>query len=192
MSDAVAALMERVYHRGRILAVLTDVHTGAEEIHYGDLYDAPKAPNPEGPNRVTTAGELYYAQKSCGETPSQFTSPAMELGTAGNTPAAGSTRADVTTKVSSSLKQIDATYPKTNDGDTENTGRAADVISWRTSYLTTEANASSIDRAIITNYASGSPGSTEPLLMYGVFGTPFTKTSSQTLKVFVNHTPTGV
>ena len=60
----------------------------------------------------------------------------------------------------------------------------ADVL-----FLTTEANGVNITDLIITNPAHGA---SEKLLMWSQGFTPFTKTTSNTLTAFVNHTSTGV
>lgn len=144
-------------------------------------------------NLITTAGLTHYAQRGAGETPTNFngtTNTAIVLGTAGNAPAAGSDYADITTKVTGSLKQLTTGYPTSNDSDSDNTGSGATVTTFQVSYLTSEANASNIDRVAVTNWASGSPGTNEPLLMYATVSS-FTKTSSDTLKMIINHTKTS-
>jgi len=159
---------------GRIVAVLKNVDTGEERVI-------------ESNNLVTDAGEIHYAQKIPGETPTNAFG-ILELGSAGTAPAATSNRSAVTTKVASSQKAFDAGYPKSNDGDADNTGSGTNVVSYLVSYGTGEANDGAIDRCIITN---ATPGATEPVLMYATF-TAFAKTSSDTLKFFVNHTLAGV
>ncbi|HEU4895116.1 MAG TPA: hypothetical protein VFT85_04705, partial [Acidimicrobiia bacterium] len=146
-------------------------------------------------NIVTDAGDLYYAQRGSAETPTNFTSGAtfdgiMELyNGASSAPAKSNNRSNLTGLVTGSAKAMDSTYPKTNDGDADNTGAGTDIVTYRVSYTTGEANASSIADVIITN---PTPGASEPLLMHAEFGSPFTKTSSDTLKVFVNHQMNGV
>lgn len=150
-----------------------------------------------GHNIVTNDGDLFYAYRSVDAQPTDglFTDGAaktfdgiMELGTAGATPGKTSNRSNVTTKVASSQQAIDGTYPTINDGDTDNTGAGVDIATYRVSYATGAANDTGIDRVIITN---PSPGASEVLLMYGTL-TSFNKTSSDTLKMFVNHEMLGV
>lgn len=155
--------------KGYVVAVLENVKTGKKRVF-------------KSKNIVCTTGEIYYAERGAGASPTNAFG-IFELGTAGNAPAAGSTRVDVTSKVASSQKAHDSTYPKANDGDSDNTGAGVDVTSYRVSYTTGEANSAGINRVIITN---ASPGASEPLLMYAEF-TAFTKTSADTLKMFVNH-----
>ncbi len=162
---------------GRVTAVLTNVYTGKVRVH-------------ETTNLVTIVGDIHYAQAAVGETPTNdFQNGLMELyNGASAAPAQGNDRSNMTGLVSGSAKAFDTNYPKTNDGDADNTGAGTDVATFLVSYATGEANASNIDDVIITNSA---PGASEPLLMHAEFAAPFTKTSSDTLKVFVNHTFEG-
>lgn len=147
-------------------------------------------------NLVTDAGDRYYAElavigfQGSGSPTNSF--QYLELGTAGNTPTKSSDRSDVTSKVSSSIKVVSSGYPTTNDTDTLNTGAGVDIISWKFEYGTAEANASGIDRCIITN--GPSPGASEAVLNYGdsFTGGSFTKTSNDLLTVYVNHRLNGV
>ena len=65
-------------------------------------------------NIVTNDGDLYYAQKAAGESPtSDFggCNGRMELRTGSATPAKGDAYAQVATPVTASRKAIDANYP---------------------------------------------------------------------------------
>jgi len=144
-------------------------------------------------NIVTNDGDLFYAQQAVGETPtSDFdgSSGRMELRTGTVTPAKGDTYTTVTTPVTSSRKIIDSTYPKTNDGDSDNTGSGTDIVTWRTSWTTSDFNATSIIGGCI-HVGGASPSSGSKLLTHFSI-TSFDKTSSDTLKIFVNHTFNGV
>lgn len=150
----------------------------------------------ESKNIVTDAGDLFYAQRGVNSLPTNFTDGAgafdgiMELyNGASGAPAKGNNRSSLAGLVTGSAKVIDATYPRLNDGDTDNTGAGTDIVTYRVSYLTSEANAANIADVIITN---PSPGASEALLMHAEFAAAFTKTSSDTLKVFVNHQMNGV
>lgn len=166
---------------GTVLAVLRNEEAGMELII-------------PGLNIVTDAGDLYYAERGCNETPTNFTTGAtwdgiMELyNGASAAPAKGNDRSDMAGLVTGSAQDIDATYPQTNDADGDNTGAGVDIVTYRRSYTTAQANAATISDVIITN---PTPGASEPLLNQAEF-TPFTKTSSDTLKVFVNHEMLGV
>jgi len=144
-------------------------------------------------NIVTNDGDLYYAQKSVGGTPtSDFggSDGRMELRTGSATPAKAHVYSDVTTPVTASRKAKDNTYPKTADDDSDNTGAGADIVTWRTSWTTSDFNATAIIGGCF--HAGGaSPASGAKLLTHFSI-TSFNKTASDTLKIFVNHTFNGV
>lgn len=142
-----------------------------------------------GLNIVTTKGDKYYAQKAMGETPTDDfagTNAGMRLGTGSTTPTKSD--GDVTTENSAGRHAKDSTYPKTNDGDTDNTGAGVAVATWRYSYTTAEGNITSINEGAIVDNRTTPTGA----LTHFLFAASFTKTSSDTLKVFVNHSLTGV
>ena len=85
---------------------------------------------------------------------------------------------------------IDNNYPKTNDGDSDNTGAGTDIVTWRTSWTTGDFNANAIIGGCI-HVGAASPASGTKLLSHFSI-TSFNKTSSDTLKIFVNHTFNGV
>ena len=76
-----------------------------------------------------------------------------------------------------------------NDGDSDNTGAGTDIITYKVSYTTAEANLADITDGILTN---PSPGASEPVITHFEFTASFTKTSADTLKVFINHRMNGV
>ena len=139
-------------------------------------------------NIVTNDGDLYYAQSAVAETPTDdFDAAAagLRLGTASTAPV--KTNTDVTTEDSNGRLAIDATYPKTNDGDSDNTGAGTDIVTWRFSYSTSEGNITGIaEGAIVDNRTTPTAA-----LTHFLFAASFNKTSSDTLKVFVNHTFNG-
>lgn len=137
-------------------------------------------------NIVTDAGDLFYAQLMAGEaTTNSFTT--HELGSAG-TPAKGANRSAFT-PIASTQKLQAATYPKTNDGDADNTGAGTDIRTTLASYAKGDFTAASITHGWVTN---PTPGASEPLLTGYAFAAGFGKTSNDTLKVFVNHEALGV
>ena len=144
-------------------------------------------------NIVTNDGDLFYAQQAVAETPTtdfDGSNSRMELRTGSATPAKTDTYQQVTTPVTSSRKAIDSGYPKTNDNDSDNTGAGTDIVTWRTSWTTSDFNATGIVGGCI-QVGGGSPASgTKLLTHYSI--TSFDKTASDTLKIFVNHTFTGV
>ena len=160
-----------------VVALLTDVRTGKQRAIPGS-------------NIVTNAGDLYYAQKAAGETPTKdFPAGGMRLGTSGTTPQ--KTDVGVTSENSAGRKLFstsDGTYPKTNDDDADNTGSGTDVVTWRMSYGTAEANITGIQELAIVDSITNPTAA----LTHALFSPSFNKTVNDTLKVFVNHTFNGV
>src|SRR3990172_3462182 len=107
----------------------------------------------------------------------------MRLGNGGSAPIKSDS--DVTTFVGTGLA-IDGTYPKTNDGDASNTGAGIDIVSWKSTWATGQNNVQMQEGAITDH-----PSTPTEALCHFLF-TQFTKTSSQTLAVFVNHEMLGV
>jgi hypothetical protein len=181
-ADGPEALLSHVIST-RVVVVLEDAETGLRRTHITK-------------NIVTDAGDLFYAQRAVGTLPTNFTDGSgvfdgiIELyNGASASPAKGNTRANLAGLVSGSAKALTAGYPKINDADADNTGAGVDIVTYAVSYTKLEANASNIADIIITN---PSPGASEPVMMHAEFGTPFTKTSNDTLKVFINHTLNGI
>lgn len=137
-------------------------------------------------NIVTDAGDTFYAQMGAGEvTTNAFGVQAMATaGTPGKSANYGGF-----TPIAGSVKAHTATYPKTADGDTDNTGAGVDIVSYLVSYSKADFNDPAISHGVITN---ATPGGTEPLLTGYAFLAPFAKTANDTLKVFVNHEMLGV
>ena len=146
-----------------------------------------------GKNIVTNDGDLYYAQQAVetGTPTSDFggSDGRMELRTGSATPAKGHVYSDVTTPVTASRKAIDAGYPKVSDSDSDNTGSGTDIVTWRTSWTTSDFNANAIIGGCI-HVGGASPASGAKLLTHFSL-TSFNKTSSDTLKIIVNHTFNG-
>lgn len=142
-----------------------------------------------GKNIVTDAGDQYYAELGAAETVTNFLAPDMVLTTAQNAPSKTTDFSDLTTIPAGGTQDIDATYPQTSDSDTDNPGTTGiDITTWRRSWVTGNANGTIIGIAILQSAASG----TDPLLMHAAFGASFVKTSSDTLKTYVNHRFNGV
>ena len=143
-------------------------------------------------NLVTNDGEIFYAKQGAGETPAtneNFQSGRFEIGTTAYTEAETDTfnEFDVsgTSKISGSRQTFTSGYPKTNDtGDTDNTGDAADAVSYAVNYTAASWNDTDVEQGVIHDNAT--PVTTTKLLCAFSF-TSFAKTSSDTLKIFVNH-----
>lgn len=136
-------------------------------------------------NIVTNAGDIHYAQRGAGETPTNAFGIA-ELASAG-TPGKSANRSSFTV-IGSTQKAHAATYPTTADADADNTGAGADIVSFLASYAKADFTHAAITHGLITN---ASPGASEPLLTGYAFAAGFAKTADDTLKVFVNHDFTG-
>jgi hypothetical protein len=140
-----------------------------------------------GHNLITDDGELHYAERIAG-------SPSTDVFTTGElasavpaTPATTDNRSHYT-MIAGSEKAVSATYPKINDTDTDNTGKGADVFTFKYEWTAGDGNWADIDGGIITN---ASPGASEDILT-GFTITNFAKDSSTALNLWVNHAPTGV
>ena len=188
------SIKDHINIRGQVIAVLTNVKTGKKRTFITH-------------NIVTDAGDLYYAQRGAlltvgspiSPVPTNFTDvngvPDMIMELYDNTPAnnapdKAANRSDLLgTLATGSAKVMDATYPRVNDPDGDNVGSGTDIITYRVSYLTSEANLADITDIILTN---PSPGASEPVITHAEFAAAFSKTSADTLKVFVNHRMNGV
>lgn len=148
----------------------------------------------KGMNLVGDEGDKYYAQAAAGESPTNDFSSAngrQELGNGTQgTPGKTDTYSALIGPVTASRKIIDATYPKTNDGDADNTGAAVDTVSWLTSWTKADFNAVGITGGVIHN-AAASPIAGSVLLTYWTISA-FNKTADDTLKIFINHNMLGV
>ena len=175
---------------------------GDKKIHYyADPVEFPELASFElnkrivhGKNLITDDGDLYYAQQAAGESPTNDFSSAngrQELGNGTQgTPNKTNTYSALIGPVTASRKIIDATYPKTNDGDSDNTGSGTDIVTWLTSWTKADFNSVGLSGGVVHN-AAGSPAAGSVLLTYWTI-TAFDKTADDTLKVFINHEFRGV
>jgi hypothetical protein len=141
-----------------------------------------------GRNIVTTTGDVYYAQKACGETPTNNYTD-MYLGSNGPANVAKTDNRANFTDIASSNKAKSANYPRTADPDTDNTGNGANIASWLFSYAAGDGNWAAITHAYVTKNA---PGASESLLCSIKFAAGWAKDSNTSAKVFVNHAANGV
>ena len=167
---------QRIAIGGSVLAILRQDEFGLELIV-------------PGLNIVTDKGDKYYAQSAAAESPTDDFDGAAS-GMRHGSAATGPTKSDndVTTFLSGSPHALDATYEKTADGDADNTGAAVDTVTWRFSYTTAEGNNNGIQEGAICDNRTTPTGA----LTHFLFAASFNKTSSDTLKVFVNHNMLGV
>lgn len=165
-----------------VSAVLTH-EDGSKDIYYGK-------------NIVTDQGDRYYASTIVGtlahlNTTADFRGTGyMRLGT--SLTAATKSDTDVGSFIANGSVALDSTYPKVSDTDSDNTGAGADIVTWRFTFGTGIGNANSISEAAITGGATGyAGGAAGTALTRFLFASTFNKTSSDTLKVFVNHEMRG-
>jgi hypothetical protein len=171
---ALKVLDDKLQISGMVIAILRDQETGLERVHVTR-------------NIVTDAGDTYYAQRGAVETPTNdFTQ--LELGSAG-TPGKTATTSSFTL-IASTAKTVKSTYPKTNDGDTDNTGAGVDVVTWTFEYTAGDFNHAAITHGwiVVSGHGVGAP----ILTGFAFTGGAFAKTASDTLKVIINHTLNGV
>lgn len=141
-----------------------------------------------GRNIVTDAGDVWYAQKACGQTPTNDFTSIYHATTGPVTPAKDDDYSDFTV-IAGSEKVVDATYPKSPDDDAENTGDGADVVSWRFQHLAAAGPFTNVTHSFISiPSASG----VNPILNSYKWAASWTKDTSTSAKIFTNHTMNGV
>ncbi len=139
-------------------------------------------------NIVTTAGDVFCAQKIAGETPTNAFAN-LELGSkAVPTTSKASTTSSIT-KINNTEKPPSVGYPKANDSDPDNTEGGTNVTTWKYAYGKADFNAPSITEGIIK---VASAGDGQPVLCHFAFASAFEKTANDTLTVFYNLESKGV
>jgi hypothetical protein len=139
-----------------------------------------------GRNLVTDEGDKYYAQSACGETPTK-TFANLYLATSGPDPVLKTTDYDDFGGITGE-KAPTATYPKTNDGDSDNTGAGVDVISWKYEYTTSDGPFTDITHSFIS---VASAGAGEAILNGYKWAAAWSKDAATSAKIFANHTVNG-
>lgn len=158
---------------------------GARQSFYGkDVFGAS--------NIVTNAGDVHYAEMAAEGTSATYTFVEITISTTVSpSPSKTSDAGDITAPPTGGTQPYDSTYPNTADADTDNpTATLADMVTYRASYSTSEGNGTITEVVINENGATFGSG-TDPLMMHAAFASPFTKTSADTLKVYINHTFLG-
>lgn len=152
-----------------------------------------------GKNIITNDGDLYYAQQAAGETPTNDFDGAngrieLQNPASADTPAKTDTYGDVSSPITASRATFDATYPKTNDTDTDNTGKAVDAITWKKSYGTSDFDTESANNITggCIHIGGATPSAGTLLLTHFNFSSSFEKLSTDTLTVWINHLFNGV
>ena len=148
-------------------------------------------------NLVTNDGEVFYAKQGAGTSPAtneNFRTGRFEMGTTAYSEAEADTffefDVSASSKISGSRQAFTAGYPKVDDtADTDNSGDAVDAVSYAVNYSANAWNDTDVEQGCIHDNASpvrNTANSGSKLLSVFSF-TSFAKTSSDTLKVFVNH-----
>jgi len=150
-------------------------------------------------NIATDVADIFYAEQAVNASLTEdflSASNRCELANpAGNDSIAkADTYSALGSPITASRKTITATYPLVSDPDSDNTGGGVDIASWDYSWTTTDFDTAAANdvRAGVIHNAAGSPVGGSVLLSHYNFGTPFPKSSSDTLKVFHNHRLNGV
>ncbi len=174
--------------KANVILILQDAETGRVERIV------------EAHNIVTADGGAYYAQRGSTMVPTNtFYRGKIALASSYLVAEAGGAQTLNSLTFgggTTGIQSFDATYPRVNDSDSDNTGAGVSILTYRTTYSTSEGNFTIKALGIarhdwITNPAGSA--ALRKILNYVTLPSPFiTKTSSQTLKVFVNHTFTGV
>lgn len=169
--------VDKIKARGKVTAILRNIHTGEERVY-------------ETHNIITNAGDVYYAQKAAGESPTNaFDTMWLGIADGSSAPDKGNDSDDLDF-IANSAKTVKSGYPKTDDDDPDNTGADTNVVTWTFEWGAADFNNAAISDGMI---GVGAYGASEPVLTHFEFtGGPFAKTSSDTLKVIVNHEFEGV
>jgi len=190
-------LIEKMRHKEDVLAIITNL-SGRKKIirGIGDRYNVLAIVRDKfgeiksmvkGKNIVTNAGDVFYAQMGAGESPTNAFANCF-LGTSVVAEAKDDDYSDLTF-IASSEKAPTATYPKANCQNGDNSGAAADSVTYMYEWTAGDFNDAAIGcGGIGVALASG----TDPLLTRFKFTAAFAKTASDTLTLFVNHNMLGV
>ena len=147
-------------------------------------------------NLVTDDGELYYARMAAieahaaNEDYGNATTGLFDQGTTAYSEAETDTYNEydvgASSSISGSIVAFTGGYPKTNDtGDADNSGDSPQAVSYAINYTAVSFGDTDIEQGTI--HENPSPATTTKLLAVWSY-TSFAKTTSDTLKVFVNHT----
>jgi len=144
-----------------------------------------------GKNLVTDAGDVWYAESACGESPTN-TFANLYLATAcaegGGDPLKDSNYGDFTVHDPSGEKAKTATYPKSNDQDGDNTGAGTDIVTWLFEYTTGDGPFVAVTHSFI---AKASATGTDPILNGYKWAAAWAKDDATSAKIFANHEMLG-
>jgi hypothetical protein len=168
-----------------VLGVLENTETGFTTYNWGA-------------NLVGTAGDTYYAKKSSTvpgiATNENFLQGRAELQTGVvGTPGKNDQYSTVLVPVTASRKTLESNYPKTNDAaanSAENPTGTVESITYKYYWNTSSFSANGITGGMIHDNAT--PVAATKLLTHWGFAAAFSKTSTDTLTLYVNHKMNGV
>lgn len=184
--DSLAGLLQEIEHliaRGRDLGLRIRVPTKENVVIVIHDHDTGLTDVSYGKNIVTDDGDIYYAQRTCGETPTNTYIGARM----GSNIAGGTSKTD--TDVNSFFgvgKATTATYPKTNDGDPLNTLAGVNIVTWKFEWATSENVGAQDEIAIVDNLTTPTTA-----LCHADCGLQ-NKTNLQSMIVYVNHVFEGI
>ena len=141
-----------------------------------------------GKNIVTTKGNVWYAARGA-LAASGFTISGIKLGQ--STAVAGSI-ADIDivgASMASCFRNIDAGYPMLSDTDTDNTGAGSTVVCWRATW---SAGITTSFYSVCECALASASVAANTIINRALFAASFDKATTDTLKVFINHTFLGV
>ena len=147
-------------------------------------------------NLVTINGDIYYAQLQAQEATtnaydSLYLSESNWDATHPNKNSGSNDLADV---IAGAEKLVTASYPRTNDPDSDNTGSGLNVLTWQFAYSAADFNSVGIEAGALAEPGvtswGGLPGSDTVLTAFDLATTP--KQATDTLKIIINHTQNGV
>ena len=143
-----------------------------------------------GRNLVTNAGDQWYAESACGQTPT-VDHDSLYLATAcseaGGNPTKTSNYSHFTVHAGSE-KHATAAYPQCPDPDTDNTGDGVDIVSWKFEYTTADGPFVDITHSFISD--TGASGS-DPILNGYKWAAAWSKDAATSAKIFANHEMLG-
>lgn len=167
---------EQMQVGGKVIAIVRNEETGLYRVH-------------KTHNIVTDDGDVHYAEKGAGEAVTNAFDT-MELGDSTSAAPAKTSDTDSINLIASTAKVVKSGYPQTNDADADNTGSGVDIVTWTFEWAAGDFSSADIADGII---AVAAHGAAAPVLTHFEFtGGAFEKTSSDTLKVIVNHEFLGV
>ena len=135
-----------------------------------------------GRNIVTDEGDKWYAQKICGEIPTNDFAN-LYLATGGPaTPAKTDNYGSFTGVAGEKAKTVG--YPKTSDDDADNTGAGVDIVSWKFEYTTGDGPFTNITHSFISKAAAVG---TDPILNSYKWAAAWSKDNATSAKIFANH-----